>query len=184
MTEKEKMVSGLLYDASDEELVRDRVKARLLFEEFNKTSATESEKRQEIYKKLFGSIGKNLYIEPSFKCDYGYNIELGDNVYINFDCVILDCGKVKIGDGCLIAPQVGIYAATHPVDLNQRLSGLENAEGITIGNNCWIGGHSTILPGTKLGNNVVVASGSVVRGSFPDNVVIGGVPAKIIKNID
>ena len=183
MTEREKMISGLLYDASDKELVNDRINARMLFEEFNKTSITEVEKRESIYKKLFGKVGKDLYIEPNFKCDYGYNIEFGDNVFINFDCVILDCGKVKIGDGCLIAPQVGIYTATHPVDLNERLTGFEFAEGVTIGNNCWIGGHSTILPGTRLGNNVVVAAGSVVKGSFPDNVVIAGVPAKIIKEI-
>ena len=181
MTEKEKMLSGKLYDASDKELLEARKNARLLFEEYNKTSVTEGEKRREIAEKLFGKCGKNLYIEPNFKCDYGFNIEFGDNVYINFDCVILDCAKVKIGDNCLIAPQVGIYAATHPVLLEERMTGLEYAKDIVIGNNCWLGGHSTICPGVTLGNNVIVAAGSVVTKSFGDNVIIGGNPAKIIR---
>ena len=181
MTEKEKMLSGLLYDASDKELAEARKNARLLCEEFNKTSVAEGRKRKEIAEKLFGKCGKKLFIEPSFKCDYGLNIEFGDDVYINFDCVILDCAKVKIGNNCLIAPQVGIYSATHPTPVEERMTGLEYAREIVIGDNCWLGGHSTICPGVKLGNNVIVAAGSVVTKSFGDNVIIGGNPAKIIR---
>jgi len=184
MNELEKMLSGVLYDASDRELMEARKNARMLFEEFNSTSVTEGKKRKEIAEKLFGKCGRKLYIEPTFRCDYGFNIEFGDNIFINFDCVILDCARVKIGDNCLIAPQVGIYTAAHPTALEERLSGLEYAREVVIGNNCWIGGHSTICPGVRLGDNVIVAAGSVVTKSFGDNVIIGGNPAKIIREIE
>ncbi|OXX25946.1 sugar O-acetyltransferase, partial [Vibrio sp. V06_P1A73T115] len=111
------------------------------------------------------------------------NIHVGENFYANFGCVILDVAEVRIGNNCFIAPQVGIYTATHPTDPIQRNSGLEYGKSVVIGHNCWIGGHATINPGVTLGNNVVVASGAVVTKSFGDNVVIGGNPAKVIKEI-
>lgn len=183
MTEREKMVSGEMYDPSDAELTELRFKARRIFEKFNATAVDAREERIKLLKQLFKSTGKNLYIEPSFKCDYGCNIIVGENFYMNFDCIILDVAEVKIGDNCMIAPQVAIYTATHPIDPALRNSGRELGKPVTIGDNCWIGGHATINPGVTLGNNVVVGAGSVVTKNFGDNVVIAGNPAKIIKEI-
>ncbi|WP_413112303.1 sugar O-acetyltransferase [Thaumasiovibrio sp. DFM-14] len=183
MEEKEKMLAGQYYDASDSTLVELRLKARLATEQFNATSAAHPEKRMRILKSLFGSTGEVIHIESSFNCDYGENIHVGENFYANFGCVILDVAEVRIGDNCFIAPQVGIYTATHPLDPVERRDGLEYAKPITIGDDCWIGGNATINPGVTLGNNVVVASGAVVTKSFDDNVVIGGNPAKVIKQI-
>ncbi|HGH6043462.1 TPA: sugar O-acetyltransferase, partial [Vibrio mimicus] len=161
MTEREKMLSGEHYDPSDAELVKLRLEARLLTEKLNQTSVSCPGKRVEIIKSLLGSTGSSIHIESTFNCDYGLNIHVGENFYANFGCVILDVAEVRIGDNCFIAPQVGIYTATHPIDPIQRNSGLEFGKPIRIGNNCWIGGHATINPGVTLGDNVVVASGAV-----------------------
>lgn len=183
MNEKAKMLAGEFYNPLDKELVQLRLQARLKTESFNNISAANAEERTAIINSLFGSSGANIYIEPTFQCDYGVNIHVGDNFYANFGCVILDVAEVRIGDNCAIAPQVGIYTATHPVDPTQRLSGLEYGKPITIGNNCWIGGNATINPGVTLGDNVVVASGAVVTKNFGDNVVIAGNPARVIKTV-
>lgn len=183
-TEKEKMLAGEHYEANDPELKALRVAARLKMEAFNRSSIADSKARVAMLKSLLGSTGENIYIEPNFRCDYGENIHVGENFYANFDCVILDVATVTIGANCFIAPQVGIYTATHPIDPVARASGVEFAKPITIGNDCWIGGHATINPGVTLGNNVVVASGAVVTKSFGDNVVIGGNPARVLKDID
>ncbi|MGL4379800.1 MAG: sugar O-acetyltransferase [Vibrio sp.] len=183
MTEKEKMLSGEYYDPSDAELVKLRLNARLQTEQLNQTSVGQMEQRVAIIKSLLGSTGQSIHIESTFNCDYGVNIHVGENFYANFGCVILDVAEVRIGHNCFIAPQVGIYTATHPIDPIQRNSGLEYGKPVTIGDNCWIGGHATINPGVSLGNNVVVASGAVVTKSFADNVVIGGNPARVIKRI-
>lgn len=183
MTEREKMLSGEHYDPSDPELVKLRLEARLLTEKLNQTSASCPDKRVKIIKSLLGSTGNSIHIESAFNCDYGLNIHVGENFYANFGCVILDVTEVRIGDNCFIAPQVGIYTATHPIDPIQRNSGLEFGKPIRIGNNCWIGGHATINPGVTLGDNVVVASGAVVTKSFGNNVVIGGNPARVLKEI-
>ncbi|MDR2090575.1 MAG: sugar O-acetyltransferase [Clostridiales bacterium] len=184
MTEREKMVGGLMYDPSDAELTELRKRARLLCEAYNSTSVTEEERRGEILKELFGGIGGNIKIEPSFYCDYGGNIYVGKEFYANFNCVILDVARVEIGDNCMLAPNVGIYTATHPIDPILRNGGREYAKPVKIGDNCWLGAGCIINPGVTIGNNVVIASGAVVTKSFPDNVVIGGVPAKIIKKTD
>ncbi|ASG01749.1 sugar O-acetyltransferase [Vibrio anguillarum] len=184
MTEREKMLSGEYYDPSDAELVKLRLEARLLTEKLNQTSVSYPDKRAEIVKSLLGSTGNSIHIESTFNCDYGLNIHVGENFYANFGCVILDVAEVRIGENCFIAPQVGIYTATHPIDPIQRNSGLEFAKPIRIGNNCWIGGHATINPGVTLGDNVVVASGAVVTKSFGSNVVIGGNPARVLKAIE
>ena len=180
MTEREKMLAGELYNPLDEELLALRLKARLITGKFNSSSADELEKRTELIRKLFGSTGEQLLVEPTFQCDYGFNIFVGNNFNMNFNCVILDVAEVTIGENCMIAPQVGIYTATHPVDAAKRNNGLEYAKPVRIGHNCWIGGHATINPGVSLGNNVVVASGAVVTKSFGNNVVIGGNPAQVI----
>lgn len=184
MTEKEKMIAGMPYFADDEELVNARIMARRLTEQFNRTSIDEMDKRTSILHELIGSYGEKIYIEPSFKCDYGFNIHVGENFYANFDCVILDVAEVRIGKNCLIAPQVGIYTALHPLNSKERCAGIEGAKPIKIGDNCWIGGRAIINPGVTLGDNVVVASGAVVTKSFGNNVLIAGCPAKVIKNID
>ena len=181
MTEREKMLSGMLYNPLDRELSAQRLRARQLCQKYSALPYDEPESKNEILRELFGKCGEGVFVETGFKCDYGCNIELGDNVFINFDCVILDCAKVKIGNNCLIAPQVGIYAATHTVSLEERQAGLELAREIEIGDNCWLGGGCIICPGIKLGNNVVVAAGSVVTKSFGSNVVIGGNPARVIR---
>ncbi|MCF8891227.1 sugar O-acetyltransferase, partial [Priestia megaterium] len=134
-------------------------------------------------KSLFGSTGENVYVEPNIRVDYGYNIFVGENFFANFDCVILDICEVRFGDNCLLGPSVHIYTATHPIDPNERNSGKEYAKPIIFGDNVWIGGSSVINPGVKIGDNVVIASGSVVTKDIPNNVVVGGNPAKIIKKI-
>ena len=183
MTEKEKMLSGQYYNPYDPELSNLRLIACLKTEKLNQTSVSQLSERTKIIKLLFGSTGKNIQVESTFNCDYGENIHVGENFYANFGCVILDAAEVRIGSNCFIAPQVGIYTATHPIDPVERSSGIENAKAIKIGNNCWIGGHATINPGVELGNNVVVASGAVVTKSFGNNVVIGGNPARVLKEI-
>lgn len=183
MTEKEKMLAGEDYDPADKELKKLRLRARILTQRLNETSEKKPRKRLKLLRKLLGTSGKKITIQPPFHCDYGSNIHLGKNFYANFGCVILDVAEVRLGDNCMLGPQVGIYTATHPLDPKQRNSGKESAQPITIGNNCWISGHATINPGVTLGDNVVVASGAVVTKSFGDNVVIAGVPARVIKTI-
>ncbi|GGI15174.1 maltose O-acetyltransferase [Gottfriedia solisilvae] len=183
MTEKEKMINGELYLAGDAELVKEREIARRLTREFNTTTETESRKRESILKQLFGSTGESLYIEPTFRCDYGYNIHVGQNFYANFDCVILDVCPVNIGENCFMAPGVHIYTATHPLDPIERASGVEFGKPVTIGDNVWLGGRAIINPGVTIGDNVVVASGAVVTKDVPNNVVVGGNPARVLKEI-
>lgn len=180
MTEKEKMRAGELYDASDSVLVTERARARRMIAVFN---ASNTDDRCDILKHLFGKTGDRLYVEPTFHCDYGYNISVGENFYANFDCIMLDVCRVSIGDNCLLGPRVCIFTATHPVDPQLRRSGLEYGKPVSIGDNVWIGGNAVINPGVTLGNNVVVASGAVVVKDVPDNAVVGGNPARILKHI-
>ncbi|CAG9297214.1 sugar O-acetyltransferase [Celerinatantimonas diazotrophica] len=183
MNEFDKMISGDFYYPYDDTLNKMRADARALFEKYNQTSHEQSQIREELIKNLFGAIGKNFFIEPTFQCDYGKNIFIGDHFFANFGCVILDCGRVSIGDHCFIGPQVGIYTACHPLAPAKRDRVIEFTKAVTIGNSCWIGGHATINPGVTLGNNVVVGSGAVVTKSFGDNVVIAGNPASVIRTI-
>ncbi|WP_054028160.1 maltose acetyltransferase domain-containing protein [Bacillus sp. FJAT-28004] len=183
-TEKEKMLNGELYLGSDPELRKEFLNARRLTRLFNQTLETEVDKRTELLKELFGSTGENLFIEPTLRCDYGYNTHIGENFYANFDCVFLDVCEIRIGDNCFLAPGVHIYTATHPLNAKVRITGLEYGKPVKIGHNVWIGGRSVINPGVTIGNNVVVASGSVVTKDVPDNVLVGGNPARIIKQIE
>jgi len=183
-TEKEKMLNGELYHAGDPELMKERLNARRLTRLFNQTLETDDNQKIELLKELFGSTGKNLYVEPTFRCDYGYNIHVGENFYANFECVFLDVCEIRIGDNCFIAPGVHIYTATHPLNADERISGAEYGKPVVIGHNVWIGGRAVINPGVKIGNNVVIASGAIVTKDVPDNVVVGGNPAKVIKQIE
>ncbi|MDR7241476.1 maltose O-acetyltransferase [Priestia megaterium] len=166
------------------QLMKERENARRLTRLYNQTTEREEEIRTNLLKELFGSTGNSLYIEPTFRCDYGSNIHVGENFYANFDCVLLDVCEIRIGDNCFLAPGVHIYTATHPLHALERISGAEFGKRVEIGNNVWIGGRAIINPGVKIGNNAVIASGAVVTKNVPDSVVVGGNPAVIIKRIE
>ena len=183
MTEKEKMLAGKLYAPLDPELRAMHLRAEKLFEKYNKISAGKPRKRDKFIKKLFGKTGENIKVETPFFCDYGVNIEVGENFFANYGCIILDVNRVKIGKNCMLAPNVGIYSATHPVRAEERYNGVELGLPVTIGDNCWIGAGAIICPGVTIGNNAVVGAGSVVTKSFGDNVVLAGNPAKVIRNL-
>lgn len=183
-TEREKMIAGEMYNPNDEQLVKDKEAAKRFCREYNLTDDTNYDLRKKMIQSFLGKTGKDLHIESNFRVEYGYNIEIGENFYSNYDCLLLDICPIIIGTNAMLAPGVHIYSATHPIDPMERNSGKEFGKPVKIGDNVWIGGRSVIAPGVTLGNNVVVAAGSVVTKSFPDNVVIGGNPAKIIKNIE
>lgn len=181
MSEKEKMLNGEFYNPLDNELINERVKCKLLCQEYNNIKYDDIEKREKILKQILGKTKEKFFIEQPFICDYGYNIEIGENFYSNHNLVILDCAKVKFGDNVFIAPNCGFYTAEHPLDAETRNKGSEYAKPIIIGNNVWIGGGVQILSGVTVGNNSVVAAGAVVTKNVPDNSVVAGVPAKVIK---
>ena len=182
-TEREKMMAGLLYKASDEELVSMRKAARRLLEAYTASTVDEPQKRNDILKRLFGTVGRSVEIEPPFYCDYGSNIHAGDSLYMNFGCVVLDCNKVVIGDKVLFGPYVQVYAAYHPTDPDIRRSGLELASPVTIGNNVWIGGGAIICSGVTIGDHTTIGAGSVVTRDIPPGVVAAGNPCKVIKKL-
>jgi len=182
-SDKEKMLAGHPYLANGSELVGERLFAKGLLFEFNNLRPAQVEARNAILQKLFGKTGRNFYVEPPFRCDYGYNIEIGDNFYANYNLVILDCARVKIGDNVFIAPNVGIYTAGHPIHSDLRNQELEFALPIEIGNSVWIGGNVVINPGIKIGDNTVIGSGSVVTKNIPPNVVAVGNPCKVLRSI-
>ncbi|EHJ51986.1 sugar O-acetyltransferase [Streptococcus macacae] len=179
ISEKEKMLSGQLYKASDPELYQMRQKSRQNMVTFNK----ELERQQAclLLKDWFGATGEHITINPQFTCDYGSHIYVGENFYANANCTFLDVCEIRIGNNALIGPNVQMLTPLHPLNAKERISGLEYGAPIMIGDNVWIGGGATVLPGVTLGDNVVVGAGSVVTKSFGNNVAIAGNPAKIIK---
>ena len=183
VTEKQKMLAGELYRAADAELVAQRQRARRITRLYNSTTEEEIETRSQLLRELFGGVGASIEIEPPFYCDYGSNIYVGDGFYMNFGCVILDCNTVHIGEKVLCGPAVQIYTATHPTDPEIRLSGLELAKPVQIGNNVWIGGGAIICPGVTIGDNTTIAAGSVVVKDIPSGVIAGGNPCRIIKHL-
>ena len=185
MTEKEKMLNGELYmPENDETLFTERINCKTLCHKYNNLSPEKLEKRKELIKQIIGKTQNKFWIEQPFYCDYGYNIEIGENFYSNHNLVILDCARVKFGDNVFIGPNCGFYTAEHPLDTETRNKGLEYAKPITIGNNVWIGGGVHILSGVNVGNNAVIAAGAVVTKDVPDNCVVAGVPAKKIKDLE
>lgn len=185
MKEAEKAAAGLLYDANyDVDLLKQRDDAKLKLFTFNYTPFTEKAKREEILTSLLGKHGKNFIIEGPFYCDYGYNIEIGENFYANVNLTILDGAKVRIGDNVFIAPNVGIYTAGHPLDARRRNLGLEYALPVTIGDDVWIGAGVNILPGVNIGKGSVIGAGAVVLKDVPDGVLVAGNPARIIRTIN
>lgn len=165
-TEKQKMLSGELYNSFDEELMKDRVKARLLLKQLNDSREDEVVKRDGILNELLPQAGDNLWIQPPFYCDYGTNIITGEGVFFNFNCVVLDVMEVNIGSKTMFGPNVQIYTATHPLDYKIRNTGLEYAKPITIGENVWVGGSVVICPGITIGDNSIIGAGSVVTKRY------------------
>ena len=184
ITELEKALSGSLYNANDEELIKMRIMCKDLCFEYNSLKPSNLKERERVIKELFGSIGKNFDIEQPFFCDYGKNIIVGDNLFINHNCVILDCNKVTIGNNVFIAPNCGFYTAGHPLEYKIRNTGLEYAKPITIGDNVWIGANTAILGGVHIGSGSVIGAGSLVKNDIPPNVVAVGNPCKVIKKIN
>lgn len=183
-SEKEKMRNGDLYDAHDPELVAERDHARALTRQYNRTSVDEHDERRELAEALLGSLGEECLIEPPFRCDYGYNIHVGENFFANYDCVMLDVCRIDIGQNCQIGPGVHIYTATHPLDASERSKGPEYGKPVTIGDNVWIGGRAVINPGVTIGDNTVIGSGAVVTEDVPDRVVVQGNPATVVNELE
>lgn len=182
-TEKAKMIAGEMYHPLDEKLTKERMTAQRLTRIYNQTGTEDDQKRYQLLTDLLGSTGKQIVVEPVFRCDYGYNIHVGENFYAKFNCVILDACPVYIGDNCMMGPAVQIYTSAHPLDASERNSGKEYGQSIRIGDNVWIGGGAIINPGVSIGDNVVIASGSVVTKSVGSNVVVGGNAAKVIREL-
>ena len=183
MTEKDKMLSGEMYNSGDNELVLERTNCKERCYDYNQLRPSQLTEKGIVIRKLFGKVGNSFVIEPTLWCDYGYNIEIGDNFYSNHNIVILDCCKVTFGDNVFIGPNCGFYSAGHPIDVSVRNSELEYASAITVGNNVWIGGGSSILPGVTIGDNCTIGGGSVVVKSIPPNSIAVGNPCKVIRSI-
>ena len=183
MTEKELMLSGELYVASDEELRKMQIRRFRFMDEFNATKYEDFETREKLARGLFAHLGKNAYINKPFHCDYGCHISIGDNFFSNFDCIMLDVNKITIGNNVFIAPRVSLYTAGHPIDKDVRNERLEYGKEIVIGDDVWIGGNVVINPGVTIGSNVVIGSGSVVTRDIPDGVVACGNPCVVKRKI-
>ena len=181
--QRQHILSGAMYNDLTEELIEAREKTVFLTNEYNSSFGKSSAEREEILRRLLKSIGKGVYFEPTFRCEFGYNISIGDSFYANFDCVMLDGGGIEIGDHVLFGPRVGIYTSNHAIDARERAAGACYAKKVKIGNNVWIGAGVHINQGVTIGDNTVVGSGSVVTKSIPSNVVAAGVPCKVIREI-
>ncbi|HEX8326715.1 MAG TPA: sugar O-acetyltransferase [Hymenobacter sp.] len=182
-SEKEKMLAGELYLASDPELVEARTRAKGLLHRLNVTEYLFTAAAQGILAELIPHTGQNFYVEPPFHCDYGSNIHCGDNVYFNVNCVVLDVAKITIGSRVMFGPAVQLYAATHPLDAVVRRT-LELGRPITIGDDCWIGGGSVICPGVSVGAGCVIGAGAVVTKDIPPYSLAVGNPARVVKQLD
>jgi maltose O-acetyltransferase len=183
VTEKEKMIAGQLYNAGDAELTALRLACRRLLHSFNHAHPDNAADAAGVLAQLLGGSGTGLQIMPPFHCDYGFNITVGCNVFMNYNCIILDPAPVHIGDNVMFGPSVSLYTATHPADAAKRLEGPELGLAISVGDNAWIGGAAVICPGVQVGRNAVVAAGAVVTRDVPDNVVVAGNPARIIRQL-
>ena len=177
------MLAGELYDALDPVLAEERLQARLLIKALNDSREDNIGERNRILLKLIPNAGSGLWIQPPFYCDYGSNIKMGEKVFFNFNCVVLDVTWVTIGDRTLFGPNVQIYTATHPMNYMDRASGLELAKPISIGNDVWVGGSAVICPGVTIGDRSVIGAGSVVTKDIPADVFAAGNPCRVIRSI-
>ena len=182
-TEKDKMIAGELYDPLDPQLVEDRIQARLLLKALNESREDDPEARNRILASLFPNASSGLWLQPPFYCDYGYNIQIGERVFFNFNCVVLDVAPVRIGNRTMFGPNVQLYAATHPLNHIERSSGLEYGKPITIGDDVWIGGRVVICPGVRIGDRSIIGAGSVVTKDIPSDTIAAGNPCRIIRTI-
>ncbi|OON67695.1 sugar O-acetyltransferase [Hymenobacter sp. CRA2] len=182
-TEKEKMLSGELYNALDPQLTAERLQARLLLKALNDSPEDQPEERQRVLQQLLPHAGPNLWLQPPFYCDYGTNIHLGEQVFFNFNCVVLDVAPVSIGHRTLLGPNVQVYTATHPLDHQVRATGLEAGKPIVIGDDVWIGGSVVICPGVSIGSRSVIGAGSVVTRDIPADVFAAGNPCRVIRSL-
>ena len=183
-TEKEKAAEGLLYNANHDSELQDEMKrAKCVLFKYNQLPPDQEEEKDRILTSFLGKKGKNTVILSPFQCDYGYNIEIGENFYSNHNLVILDPGKVTFGDNCFVAPNCGFYTAGHALDVEQRNEGFEIALPITVGNNVWIGGSVCVMPGVTIGDNTIIGGGSVVTKDIPSGVIAAGNPCRVIRKI-
>jgi len=182
-SEKQKMLAGELYNSTGPELLGERHAAQRLLARYNATDAGDAAGRLDLLRQLFGAVGDNPGIQPRFHCDYGYNIRLGRNCFINYNCVFLDCAAIEIGDDLQMAPAVQLYTATHPLDRATRIAGWESAKPIRIGNGVWIGGGAIVLPGVTIGDGCVIGAGSVVTHDLPPGSLAIGNPARITRTL-
>ena len=183
MNQKERMLANLPYKAWLDGLSEERLENKKRIFKYNNMDPGDTAGKDKLIKEILGKTGNTVCIESPFHCDYGYNIEVGENFFANYNLVILDVGKVKIGDNAQIAPNVAIYTAGHPIHPDSRNTGYEYGIDITIGDNVWIGGNTCIMPGVTIGNNVVIGGGSVVTKDLPDNVIAVGNPCRIVREI-
>lgn len=177
------MLDGELYNALDQEISDERMAARMLIKKLNESVEDEVVLRASILKELIPNAAEGLWIQPPFYCDYGYNIKLGEKVFFNFNCVVLDVTFVNIGNRTLFGPNVQIYTATHPMDYKERASGLEYAKPVNIGEDVWVGGSTVICPGINIGDRTVIGAGSVVTKDIPADVFAAGNPCRVIRQL-
>ena len=183
-TELEKMLNGELYNAGDTQLTAMRLACRQLLFSYNQTPVENTAKKGDIIRRLFGSIGKQFDIQAPFYCDYGSNIFAGENLFINFNCIILDCARITLGANVFLAPNAQLYAAYHPLIAAERIKGLEFAAPITIGNNVWLGGGAIVCPGVTIGDNTTIGAGSVVTKNIPAGVLAVGNPCRVVRQLE
>ena len=183
MNHKERMLAGLPYKAWLDGLAEERMENKKRIYRYNLLPPDAEQEQDALIKEILGKTGETVHIEAPFHCDYGYNIEVGENFFANYNLTILDVGKVRIGKNAQIAPNVSIYTAGHPIHLDARNTGYEYGIEITIGDNVWLGGNVCIMPGVTIGDNVVVGAGSVVTKDIPDNVIAAGNPCRVIREI-
>lgn len=184
MTEKEKMILGMLYDANnDDSLIAERRACKDLCFDYNMTRPSDTERQEKIMRELLGKTKENFEIIAPFYCDYGYNIEIGEGFFANHNCVILDGAKVTFGDNVFIAPNCGFYTAGHPLDYERRNAGIEYAYPITVEDNVWIGAGVQVMPGVRIGSGSMIGAGSVVTKDIPSGVVAAGNPCRVIREI-
>lgn len=184
MTEKEKRDAGLEYDANyDEALIKEMTECKDKCFEYNSLRPSQAEEKSRLIKEILGKTKESVTIQAPFWCDYGYNIEVGENFYANHNCVMLDGAKITFGNNVFVAPDCGFYTAGHPIDIERRNKGIEYSHPISVGDNVWIGGGVKVMPGVKIGSNVVIGGGSVVTRDIPDNVIAVGNPCRVLREI-